>query len=78
MKVDHQSARVELPRARTGRPRPSQSFAPGDVVRLEIRLPASAAAGVYAAAAAQNQSVNHLVAGLLTAALNPGEAPTER
>lgn len=78
MRVDHHSARVELPRARTGRRRPSQSFAPEDVVRLEIRLPASHAAQVYAAAAARNQSVNHLVAGLLTAALNVGEAPTER
>ena len=78
VKVEHRSARVELLRARTGRPRPSQSFAPQDVVRLEIRLPAAAAAQVYAAAAARNQSVNHLVAGLLTAALSAGEAPTPR
>lgn len=67
---------MELPRARTGRPRRSQSVAAADVVRIEIRLPASSAARVYAAAAARNQSVNQLVAGLLTAALDLGEAPT--
>lgn len=74
--VDEHSASVQLPRARTGRRRPSQTFAAHEMLRIEIRLPAASAAQVYAAGAAQNQSVSQLVAGLLTSALSTGEAPT--
>lgn len=74
--VDEHSARVQLPRARTGRRRPSQTFAAHELVRIEIRLPAVSAARVYAAAAAENLSVSQLVVGLLESALSTGEAPT--
>ncbi len=70
--VGEHSARVQLPRARTGRRRPSQTFSAHDLVRIEIRLPAVSAARVYAAAAAQNLSASHLVAGLLESALSTG------
>ena len=74
--VDQHSARVQLPRARTGRPRPSQVFAPEDLVRIELRVPASTATLLYAAAGAQNLSVSQLADGLFIAALSTEEAPT--
>jgi len=48
---DHNRAWVRLPYARTGRLRPSQNFAPEDLVRVEIRVPAVTAALLYASAA---------------------------
>lgn len=74
--VDQHRARVQLPRAHTGRPRPSQTFAPADLVRIEIRVPASTAALLYAAASPQDLYVSHLADGLFIAALSTGEAPT--
>ncbi len=75
---DHNSAWVRLPCARTGRPRPSQNFAPEDLVRVEIRVPAVTAALLYAAAADRNLSVSHLADGLLQSALSTGQVTTTR
>ncbi len=65
---------VAVPAARTGRPR--RSLAPvdrGQLVRVEVRLPAPVAAALFERARSQGVGMSRTAAGLLAGALGVAE-----
>lgn len=62
---------VRLRAARSGRPRRSRAaFRPGEMVRVEVRLPAIVAAALYDRAQESDRSVSAVAAELLKDALS--------
>lgn len=67
---------VRMTPARSGRPRRSKiTFRPGEMVRVEVRLPATVAAALYARARETSRPVSATAATLLAAALQLGTEP---
>jgi len=68
--------KVSVAPARAGRPAArSRRFAPNEIVRVEIRMPAMIAAQVFALAADTGRPVSATASDLLAAALAEREGP---
>jgi hypothetical protein len=68
--VDAEDAPIVLTPARTGRQRaPRRAFEPHDLVRVEVRMPASTAARIYQRAHDTRQPVSTMAAELINTAL---------
>ena len=68
--MEDKSNRIELPRARTGRPSArSRHYAPEEFVRFDARIPARLAKLLYDVALTDGRSVTAVHADLLAAAL---------
>lgn len=77
--MDAPDAPIVLTPARTGRQRgPRRTFDPDDLVRVEVRMPASTAARLYRRAHDIHQPVSTTAAELIQTALDVagGDAPT--
>lgn len=71
-----QDAELRMTPARSGRPRRSKTtFRRGETVRVEVRLPASVAAALYARADQTSRPVSVTAADLLAGALSEPEEP---
>ncbi|HRY11707.1 mechanosensitive ion channel protein MscS [Janibacter sp. YIM B02568] len=68
--------KVSVAPARAGRPAArSRRFAPNEIVRVEVRMPATIAAQVFALAADTGRPVSATASDLLAAALAAREGP---
>lgn len=74
---EERKARVEVRRARVGRPSSgARTFRPNELIRVEIRMPASVAAQLFELAASSRRPVSATASDLLAAALAGREADT--